>query len=173
MTPSEFSASASVALAAAERAANRAIDCGVPRRKVETLFNMAQEVCARWERRGFDPSTVSVPLDALASCVSSLDALVAECSDVLDAAKRRREVELASMPYGDFLLTPEWRSMRLRAIRSADFACQVCNGSGALDVHHRTYERRGRELPGDLVVLCWECHRLFHKGGRLRDPGAG
>lgn len=27
-----------------------------------------------------------------------------------------------------------------------------------LEVHHRTYERRGRERDSDLVALCWACH---------------
>jgi hypothetical protein len=27
-----------------------------------------------------------------------------------------------------------------------------------LEVHHKTYERRGRELPCDLVAICWSCH---------------
>ncbi len=27
-----------------------------------------------------------------------------------------------------------------------------------LEVHHRTYERVGRELETDLVALCWSCH---------------
>jgi hypothetical protein len=29
-------------------------------------------------------------------------------------------------------------------------------------VHHRTYERFGREDTGDLTVLCRRCHTLFH-----------
>lgn len=27
-----------------------------------------------------------------------------------------------------------------------------------LEVHHRTYARRGYELDSDLVALCWGCH---------------
>jgi hypothetical protein len=33
-----------------------------------------------------------------------------------------------------------------------------------LDVHHRTYENKGKEKLGDLTVLCRECHTKFHKG---------
>lgn len=27
-----------------------------------------------------------------------------------------------------------------------------------LEVHHKTYERRGREQDRDLIALCWGCH---------------
>ena len=46
--------------------------------------------------------------------------------------------------------------------------CQVCNtDKSILDTHHRTYERLGRELDGDLIVLCRDCHRIFHENGKL------
>lgn len=32
----------------------------------------------------------------------------------------------------------------------------------AFNVHHRTYERLGKERLGDLTVLCRKCHGLFH-----------
>jgi hypothetical protein len=31
-----------------------------------------------------------------------------------------------------------------------------------LEVHHRTYERLGRERPEDLLVLCEKCHAVEH-----------
>jgi hypothetical protein len=69
---------------------------------------------------------------------------------------------LAAMPYADYLLTPEWQERRQAALDRAGRRCQVCNTPRRLHVHHRTYERRGRELPGDLTVLCDRCHALFH-----------
>jgi len=35
-----------------------------------------------------------------------------------------------------------------------------------LDVHHRTYKRKGAELPDDLVAVCRECHDERHRGKR-------
>jgi hypothetical protein len=32
-----------------------------------------------------------------------------------------------------------------------------------LQVHHRTYERRGAELADDLVVVCRQCHEIHHR----------
>ncbi len=74
----------------------------------------------------------------------------------------RRLEELRSMPYADYLQTEEWRERRHAALRRAGYKCQACNKAGSLDVHHRTYERRGCEEIGDLTVLCRACHGKFH-----------
>jgi hypothetical protein len=93
--------------------------------------------------------------------------------DVLDeleaAGHHSREDELASMSYPEYLLTREWRTRRREALERAGHRCQVCNRDYGLHVHHRTYERRGRELPGDLTVLCYLCHALFH-GKEPKEP---
>lgn len=73
-----------------------------------------------------------------------------------------------NMPYADYLLTEHWQKMRLEALERASHRCQVCNSSTTLNVHHRTYERRGNELTEDLIVLCQSCHQLFHDNGKLQ-----
>lgn len=79
----------------------------------------------------------------------------------------RRE-KLRTMPYREYLASPEWQETRLARLKSARFSCQVCNASRVrLNVHHRTYERRGNEQAGDLIVLCEDCHHLFHKQGKI------
>lgn len=70
---------------------------------------------------------------------------------------------LASMPYQEYLRTTEWHETRWIALALATKRCQVCNRTGLLDVHHRTYERRGMELAADLTVLCRRCHERHHK----------
>lgn len=85
-----------------------------------------------------------------------------------EARQKARLYELKTMPYRDYLRTPEWQERRKRHIKSAGFRCQVCNSSGVpLDVHHRTYERRGDEYYKDLLALCRNCHEIFHREGRL------
>lgn len=78
----------------------------------------------------------------------------------------RRLSELRSMPYADYLQTPEWQRRRDLHRESALSRCQLCNKKSrrglALHVHHRTYERRGSERFSDLIVLCEGCHRHFH-----------
>jgi hypothetical protein len=76
--------------------------------------------------------------------------------------------ELRTMPYEDFLQTQYWQEVRVAALERAGHRCQLCNADGRpLHVHHRTYERRGCELPGDLTVLCDQCHDWFHERREL------
>jgi 5-methylcytosine-specific restriction endonuclease McrA len=79
----------------------------------------------------------------------------------------RRDKPTSDDSYRDYLQSPEWKATREWALERANWRCQVCASTTVLDVHHNTYERRGHEWPSDLVVLCRECHTLFH--GRMED----
>ncbi|KAA3645534.1 MAG: HNH endonuclease [Chloroflexi bacterium] len=80
----------------------------------------------------------------------------------------KRLRELATMPYREYLQTPEWKERRKRHLISAGYRCQLCNSSGVtLNVHHRTYDRRGNERFTDLIVLCQDCHSTFHDERQL------
>jgi hypothetical protein len=75
-----------------------------------------------------------------------------------------RLAELQEMPYNQYLRTTEWGQARAAALLRAGHACSMdVNHTEGLEVHHRTYERRGAELPADLIVLCRACHRLHHR----------
>lgn len=77
--------------------------------------------------------------------------------------------ELNTMPYRRYLKTDVWKRRREKHLKFARNRCQVCNADGPeLNVHHRTYERRGYESAADLIVLCKECHSLFHEHGRIK-----
>lgn len=67
-----------------------------------------------------------------------------------------------SMPYQEYLKTEHWQDIRKSALKRSRYRCQLCNSGGMLDVHHRTYERRGEELSSDVIVLCRACHSKFH-----------
>ena len=69
---------------------------------------------------------------------------------------------LKQMPYDEYLRTSHWQKKRAEAIDRAHSRCQLCNSDNSLQVHHRTYERRGAELNIDLTVLCQPCHQRFH-----------
>lgn len=75
--------------------------------------------------------------------------------------ERAEAAELRKMTYADYLSTRHWRETRIRALRRAGFRCERCDRK-ALQVHHLTYERLGRESPLDLEVLCKPCHALHH-----------
>lgn len=81
---------------------------------------------------------------------------------------RARITELRSMPYQEYLLTSEWQERRAKQLKSAGYRCQLCNARNKrLDVHHRTYARRGEEYYKDLIVLCGTCHKIFHIHNRV------
>lgn len=76
--------------------------------------------------------------------------------------------QLRTMPYDEYLQTPEWLERREQALDRAERRCQICYTPDNLNVHHRTYERRGNERPSDLTVLCERHHYLFHLSERIR-----
>jgi len=90
-----------------------------------------------------------------------------QLAEALAATKAARIKELKTMPYQEYLTTPEWDKRRRQHLKKAGYRCQVCNATGALSIHHRTYDDRGEERPQDLIALCRNCHEIFHKNGKL------
>jgi hypothetical protein len=82
-------------------------------------------------------------------------------------AKASSEPNLETMSYRLYLKTDHWKKTRSLALELGRNECRVCASKKALNVHHRTYERRGHEDQNDLIVLCRSCHALFHDNGRL------
>lgn len=73
------------------------------------------------------------------------------------------------MDYKEYLRSGHWKKTRRAALARAGYRCQICNaGNVQLEVHHRTYDRLGREFDADLTVLCDGCHGKFHD--ELPDP---
>lgn len=72
--------------------------------------------------------------------------------------------------YQAYLKSDEWKARRERALTISHHACQICNSPSHLQVHHRSYERIGREVDSDLIVLCSKCHTVFHEAGRMPTP---
>lgn len=64
--------------------------------------------------------------------------------------------------YEEYLQSPHWHAVRDRALAYAEHKCQLCYSAKDLQVHHRTYERVGKERPSDLTVLCKACHEKHH-----------
>ncbi|MHC2618000.1 5-methylcytosine-specific restriction endonuclease McrA [Bradyrhizobium huanghuaihaiense] len=67
------------------------------------------------------------------------------------------------MDYVAYITSTAWRNnpARLRELAAANYACRLCPNTAAtarIEVHHRTYERLGHEIDGDLTALCSECH---------------
>jgi hypothetical protein len=68
------------------------------------------------------------------------------------------------MAYQDFLNSAYWFAVSSVAKATAKMRCQVCNSGHQISTHHRTYDTHGFEHLNmvDLVVLCSNCHGLFH-----------
>lgn len=72
--------------------------------------------------------------------------------------------------YGRYLQTAEWRQRRDAKLRSVRWQCERCPARRNLQVHHKTYERLGREWLTDLEVLCRDCHEGEHVRQMHDDP---
>lgn len=70
--------------------------------------------------------------------------------------------------YEEYIKSPEWKRRADEAKKRVGWRCQVCNGEGPLDAHHRTYKNLGHELDIDITVLCRDCHELFSMNGKLK-----
>jgi len=71
-----------------------------------------------------------------------------------------------SLLYLLYLRSPLWRLRRRAWILQARGRCQPCGSHRRLTIHHRTYQRLGRERRSDVAVLCWNCHRQQHNHAR-------
>jgi hypothetical protein len=82
---------------------------------------------------------------------------------VLLSKSRNNDLEWHKQ-YDKYLKSEIWKEKRKEAIDRSKYTCEKCHqsfiDSSKLDVHHITYDRvGGRELPGDLKVVCYSCHR--------------
>jgi hypothetical protein len=112
----------------------------------------------------------ALPLGAIAVAFRATEAEL-EWVGAQKAAFRQEPVDeqdrLAQMSYGQYLRTPHWHAVRKFALDYYEHKCAICNThAGPLEVHHRTYTRKGAERPADVVVLCGDCHKRHH--GKLR-----
>jgi hypothetical protein len=74
-------------------------------------------------------------------------------------AKKLRELNFND--YDEYLASPHWQDLRKRfSDAHKERRCYACGRiDGPLDLHHRSYERLGRESLDDLVRLCPDDYR--------------
>jgi 5-methylcytosine-specific restriction endonuclease McrA len=57
--------------------------------------------------------------------------------------------------------SPKWQALKARLLRERGRRCERCGATDKrLDMHHRNYDRLGREEDYDLQLLCRECHEI-------------
>lgn len=69
---------------------------------------------------------------------------------------------LKTMEYEEYLKTDHWIHFRNETYKFFRNKCQVCGSKENINIHHKTYENRGRETFNDVICLCHECHEKFH-----------
>lgn len=79
--------------------------------------------------------------------------------------------DLRNMEYEFYLQTNHWQRMRRTALWWAENRCQTCHATDSLQVHHRTYARKGGERLSDLTVLCRRCHELHPTSQLQKEDG--
>jgi len=83
------------------------------------------------------------------------------------------DVNVWRKEYAKFLRSPEWKKRRQSLFQQFDgTTCEICNSSERINVHHNNYSRKGCERDSDLVILCCECHNLFHSSSYAGEEKA-
>jgi hypothetical protein len=62
----------------------------------------------------------------------------------------------------EYLASDQWKSLRNSVICRDQCVCVRCGSTERLEVHHKTYSRRGFEKMDDLETLCRVCHERHH-----------
>lgn len=86
----------------------------------------------------------------------------------VDRSVEQAILMLRLLPYAEYLKTAHWQRVRELALEAAGQTCELCSSDHGLEVHHRTYARVGFERPADVITLCADCHRDFHRSLLLR-----
>ena len=71
--------------------------------------------------------------------------------------------------YERYLRSSHWARVRSDAFEFYGRECSSCGSTKRLDVHHKTYERKGKERISDLQILCHTCHSELHRQERTGE----
>jgi 5-methylcytosine-specific restriction endonuclease McrA len=111
--------------------------------------------------------TVELPPELILLLVGvALLAVVGRMLEARARTRRREARERRQREYRQYLRSEGWMLRRQVALDRARGFCEDCGARGSLDVHHRTYKRKGNERPEDLVAVCRRCHKERHAGKR-------
>ena len=127
-------------------------------RKTACIEN-ALKACNYWKQAG-NPDAVK----------KWADRVYERCNDfVIQSLDIERDgLELVSSYEDGYLESQRWKVLRRFAKKQAKQHCQACGEDAMrLNVHHNSYNQLGNESPDQVIVLCRECHDLFHS---KREP---
>ena len=71
--------------------------------------------------------------------------------------------EKRSERYSNWLKDKRWKDKRIHIFKLREKKCMKCSSNDRLQVHHLKYTGFPWEAPdGDLITLCYKCHKLIH-----------
>ena len=84
-------------------------------------------------------------------------------------------MEDSTMPRSEYQkLIAECRTMIRDGRLKVDSVCANCGSTDGLEIHHIVPLRRGgQNVQGNVVRLCWKCHRAAHDRKRQKESNAG
>lgn len=127
------------------------VELGFACSRQKPIYIFYKEKCHNW----FKHFWFSLHLPTVKHCGPGTETSIHP--DLLASLKSYKE------RYQEYLQSQEWQTLRTTKLQESGYRCQLCNASGQLNVHHRTYDRVFKELLSDLIVLCRECHKKFHE----------
>lgn len=67
-----------------------------------------------------------------------------------------------SASHSEYIESDHWKAFRARAFTHYERKCYLCNTrQEPIELHHNTYERKGREKLSDVIPLCRKHHQLY------------
>lgn len=105
-------------------------------------------------------------LPAVASVFAVQGISQAESAEKQRLTQRQKTV-FVRPDYYKYIQSSAWKKKRAKAIRHHGGKCSICGTTEAIQVHHKTYARLGRERMKDLQLLCEPCHENHHEGSKV------
>lgn len=81
---------------------------------------------------------------------------------VMACRKKIKRRSYKKESYFKYLKSAHWKAIKKLALQMYK-SCVLCNSKKKLNVHHRNYDHLYNEIiTEDLIVLCKDCHCLYH-----------
>lgn len=84
---------------------------------------------------------------------------------------KREAYRLRRAFYDNYLLSPQWQTLRRMVFARCQTRCEHCGLARATQVHHKTYDRLGNEQLDDLLGVCGPCHERLHSAEEKEAMG--
>ena len=76
--------------------------------------------------------------------------------------KLRGKLRELGMTYREYLQSDHWKAFRKRYYQRYGYKCTICGSTENINLHHKTYNRLGKEWLMDVISLCEIHHHEFH-----------